>query len=91
MKIDIESSDVREVKGENAKGPWLIREQVGYADLGKRYPSELRIRLDKGVQAYAPGSYELDVQKSVFVDGYGNLKMGTLYLRPAAAAVRKVS
>lgn len=89
MKIEVESGEVREVKGENAKGPWSIREQKAFADLGKRYPAEIRLRLPRDQQPYAPGIYELDAEKSCFVDGYGNLKLGAIVLRPAVAAVRK--
>ena len=91
MKIEIESSEVREARGENSRGPWSIREQRAFADLGKRYPAEIRIRLPKDQQAYAPGSYELDVEKSVFVDGYGNLKLGAVALRPLPPTARKVA
>lgn len=90
MKIEVESAEVREATGTNSRGPWSIREQKAFADLGKRYPSEIRLRLPKDQQAYAPGQYELDVEKSCFVDGYGNLKMGAIVLRPVAASVRKV-
>lgn len=93
MKIEIESSEVREARGENSRGPWVIREQRAFADMGKRYPAEIRLRLPRDQQAYAPGAYELDVEGSCFVDGYGNLKLGAIVLRPAVAAVaaRKAS
>jgi hypothetical protein len=90
MKIEIESSEVREARGENSRGRWSIREQKAFADLGKRYPAEIRLRLPKDQQAYAPGTYELDVEKSCFVDGYGNLKLGAIALRPVVAPARKV-
>lgn len=89
MKIEIESAEVREATGTNSRGPWSIREQKAFADLGKRYPSEIRLRLPKDQQAYAPGVYELDVEGSCFVDGYGNLKLGAIVLRPVVAAARK--
>lgn len=85
MKIEIASSEVKQRDGQNAKGPWSIREQSGFADLGKRYPTEIRLRLDKDAQAYPVGDYEVDFTASVYVDAYGNLRLGPLVLARMAA------
>lgn len=86
MKIEIDSADVKTVSGTNARGPWSIRTQVGYMQQpGKRYPSEIKVRLKEGAPPYAPGSYDVDLAASCYVSKYGSLALSEeLVLVPAA-------
>jgi hypothetical protein len=87
MRVVIDSADVKSFSGTNARGPWEIRSQLGYADMGKRYPSEVKIRLKDGQGAYPPGEYEVDLCKSTYVSKYGALALSEeLVLVPAVSA-----
>jgi hypothetical protein len=91
MKVTIDNTEVSERSGTTAQGkPYRIRTQLGYADLGKRYPSEVRIRLKDDAQAYAPGEYSIDLGKSVYVSKYGSLALSEELVLVPAVAVRKV-
>ena len=74
-----------------------IRTQVGYADMGKRYPAEVKMRLNddhasdcKNEEgAWRPGEYEVDVLKSSYVSKYGSLALSEeLFLLPVAAPAK---
>lgn len=76
MKVTIDRAEVSERSGTTAQGkPYRIRTQLGYADLGKRYPSEIRIRLKDDAPAFAPGDYNIDLSQSVYVSKYGSLAL----------------
>lgn len=90
MRITIDSSEVQSRTGTNARGPWELRTQTGYADMGKRYPSEIKLRLKDGSAAYQPGEYEIDVAKSCYVSKYGAMALSEeLVLSPVVASVQK--
>ena len=89
MRITIDSADVQSRTGTNARGAWELRTQTGYADMGKRYPSEVKLRLKDGQGAYPPGEYEVDLAKSAYVSKYGALALSEeLVLTPVVASVR---
>jgi hypothetical protein len=89
MRVSIDTTDIKSVKGSNDRGPWEIRTQTGYADLGKRYPSEVKVRLKEGEGPYAPGDYEVDLSKSAYVSKYGSLALSEeLVLMPVSAAAK---
>lgn len=75
MKIIIDSDRVDTRTGESSKGPWEIRTQMAYADTGKRYPTEIRIRLPAGKAPYAPGEYAVNMAESIYVSRYGALSL----------------
>jgi hypothetical protein len=84
MKFEI-SSEVnlagiteKTVTGKDGK-EYLIREQVGWVDLGKPYPQEVRIPIQKGRDKYEPGKYLID-PACLYVDRYGQLSLGRLRL-----------
>ncbi len=90
MRITIDSNEIQSRTGTNARGPWELRTQTGYAEMGKRYPSEIKLRLKDGHAAYAPGDYEIDLAKSAYVSKYGSLALSEeLVLSPAVTAVAK--
>lgn len=92
MRITIDSNEVTRRTGTNSRGPWELRSQTGYADMGKRYPSEVKLRLKDGQPAYEPGDYEVDLAKSCYVSKYGALALSEeLVLTPVAASVRSVA
>lgn len=86
MRIIIDSTTVTEKKGTSEKGAWSIRNQVGYADTGKRYPAEIKLRLKGDEPAYPVGEYEVDLAQSVYVSKYGSLALSEeLVLLPVQA------
>jgi hypothetical protein len=93
MKITIDSTEVAERSGTSAQGkPYRIRTQTVYADLGKRYPSEVRIRLKDDAPAYAKGDYDIDLSHSVYVSKYGSLALSEeLVLTPAKPAAARAA
>lgn len=92
MRIIIDSTEVKTKEGTNDKGPWAIRTQVGYADKGKRYPSEIKIRLKGDAPAWPVGEYTINDNESSYVSKYGSLALSEeLVLEPATATVRKVA
>lgn len=90
MRITIDSSEVQSRTGTNARGPWELRTQTGYADMGKRYPSEIKLRLKDGAAPYQPGEYEIDLAKSCYVSKYGAMALSEeLALTPVVSAVAR--
>jgi len=81
--IEITSHDIEEKRGTSKQGtPYVIREQLGYVDLGQTYPVGIRVPLDKTAPPYTPGRYMVD-NDSLYVDRYGKLSLGRLRLKPA--------
>ena len=84
LPIEIRSTDLQEKRGTSRVGkPYHIREQSGYIDLGKPYPTEIKISLDQVSAAYPLGTYMLD-PGCLYVDHFGRLTMGRLKLLPVA-------
>nr|WP_199066971.1 single-stranded DNA-binding protein [Chromobacterium sp. ASV5] len=75
--IEVEKADVQERTGTRDNGqPWKIRNQTVYAHLFdvesgelKRYPTEVKLRLQDDQKPYAPGFYMLS-PTSIFSDRY---------------------
>jgi Helix-destabilising protein len=85
IQIEIKSTDVDDKRGTSRAGkPYHIREQFGYADLGKAYPVEIRVPLDANAPPYAPGTYAIHPD-SLYVDRFGRLTLGRLKLVPPGA------
>lgn len=84
VAIEVKSSDIAQktVRGKDGKD-YVIREQEGWVDLGKAYPQQIRISLEQGKEAYAPGRYAL-APESLYVDRFGQLKLGRPRLVPSA-------
>jgi hypothetical protein len=61
MRIEIKSMQVAEKRGNAARTgkPYVIREQKGWMETGKDYPSEVTISLQDDQVAFAPGFYQL--------------------------------
>jgi hypothetical protein len=92
MRIEIDSTELKVINGTNARGPWEIRSQAGYLDTGKRYPAEIKIRIKDGKQAYAPGTYEVDLSSSCYVSKYGALAVSEeLVLVPVPKVAAKAA
>jgi hypothetical protein len=86
--IEVKSGAVSEktVRGKDGR-EYLIREQAGWVDLGKPYPQEVRISLERGQEGYAAGEYLMD-QSCLYVDRYGKLSLGRLKLVPLNAKLK---
>ncbi|WP_199154321.1 single-stranded DNA-binding protein [Chromobacterium sp. ASV23] len=78
--IEVERADVQERTGTRDNGqPWKIRNQVVYAHLFdaetgslKRYPTEVKLRLQDDQKPYQPGFYMLS-PTSIYSDRYDAL------------------
>jgi hypothetical protein len=83
--IEVKSSHVaqRAVKSNKDGKDYLFRDQRGWIDLGKEYPTEIRIPLEPAQQPYAPGTYRVD-PACLYVDRYGRLSLGRLRLVPVS-------
>lgn len=76
MRISIDNTETHTKSGTGKNGkPYSITTQTGYADMGKRYPSEVRIRLEDGDKPFPPGEYTIDFEKSVFVGAFDRLAL----------------
>lgn len=79
--VEVKSGNVAEktIKSKRDGREYLIREQVGWADLGKEYPQEIRIPLEKSQEAYAAGRYQID-PACLYVDRFQTLSLGRIRL-----------
>jgi hypothetical protein len=78
--IEIKSTAIQEKNVRSKEGKeYLIREQSGWAHLGKDYPQEVRVPLEAGKPAYAPGTYAIE-PGCLYVDRFGRLTLGRLRL-----------
>lgn len=98
--IEVENAQVQERTGTRDNGqPWKIRNQVVYAHLFdadsgqlKRYPTEVKLRLQDDQLPYAPGFYMLS-PTSIFSDRYDAMAVDARlvpaeeYMRMTAQAV----
>jgi len=86
--IEVKSAAVMEktVRGKDGR-EYLIREQTAWADIGKPYPQEVRISLEKGQEPYPVGQYVMD-PACLYVDRYGKLTLGRLKLSPVNAKLK---
>ena len=76
MRISIDSESVQTKSGTGKNGkPYSISTQTGYADTGKRYPAEVRIRVPDGQKSYTPGEYTIDFEKSTYVGAFDRLTL----------------
>jgi len=73
----IQEKNVRSKEGKE----FLIREQIGWAYIGKDYPQEIRVPIEPGKTAYAPGNYDID-PSCIYPDRFGKLHLGRLRLCP---------
>ena len=82
IPVEIKSTEIREKSGTSRLGKrFHIREQFGYIDLGKAYPTEICVSLAENAMPYAAGHYVID-PACLYVDHYGQLHLGRLKLVP---------
>lgn len=89
IKIEIESSQLREIKGVSAKTskPYNLRIQNGYAFIvgpdgtPAKYPEKFEFMLDGDQVAFPPGIYELHPSAI-------SVRDGKLFLTPNLAPVK---
>lgn len=86
FEVEVSSTRVEERSGVGSNGkPYRFRTQLGWADLGRRYPVEIKISLPEGV-VYPAGHYTLSLE-SVDVNGFGELRFAReLVLFPLSKA-----
>ena len=78
MKILIDSAEVKTKSGTSKAGrPYTIREQEGYLESGKRYPTAIKLNLENDQPAHPPGEYSIDFDKSVYADRFGSLALSS--------------
>lgn len=90
MKIEIYSSEVREISGVSTKTgeprPYTMRRQEGFAHLSSDspYPVRISIGLAEGQPAYTPGMYEM-LNTSFYINKFGGLALSPdLHLKRVA-------
>lgn len=86
--IEITSTDIEEFKGVSKKtgNDYHIRNQTAYFfSGGAKYPTPMKLTLNDGQSAYAPGKYHL-ADNSISVDRNGRLSLYNLALVPVPAA-----
>jgi len=81
IKIEIKSPDVltKRVTATKTGRVFEINEQLGYVELEKPYPLEVRVPLESPDKPYSPGMYLVD-PSCVYVNRYGQLQLGRLRL-----------
>jgi hypothetical protein len=74
MKVIIESAEVFQKDiSKDAGKPFVIRWQEGLLD-GARIRGECHVELKEGASAYPPGSYEIDLDRSISFGKYGRVE-----------------
>ncbi|SDP38492.1 Helix-destabilising protein [Ralstonia sp. 25mfcol4.1] len=92
IRIEIESTEVKQRGGISNGREWKIRAQQGWAFLcdqagqPNRHPTRIEVRIDEGQQPYAAGVYTLS-PASFWADKYGKLTVSPR-LVPVAANVK---
>lgn len=81
-------SPVRNQSGTSGKTgkQYSINKQEAWLHVGNPYPERIAITLEANATPYAPGLYEIDYQKSIIVNQYGEPRFGRLHLVPARKA-----
>lgn len=85
IKVEIKPSQAQYTtrSGVSRQGkPYSLNEQLCYVDLGNEYPVLVKITLDDGQPAYAPGLYTVHLS-SFKVGQFGSLMIDRLRLVPA--------
>jgi len=85
IKVEIKPSQAQfnTRSGVSRQGkPYSLNEQLCYVDLGNEYPVLVKITLDEGQPAYAPGLYTVHLS-SFKVGQFGSLMIDRLRLVPA--------
>ncbi len=72
--------EVRTVNGK--RGDFQVRSQAGYLHGLGAYPERLEVTLPDNHPGYAPGRYDIDEKKSVYLDKYRKPNFGRLILVP---------
>jgi hypothetical protein len=81
ITVEIKSRDVLTKRGIASKTgkEFAIHEQIGYVELEKPYPLEMRVPVESPEKPYSPGSYLVD-PSCLYVNRYGQLQIGRLKL-----------
>ena len=86
IRIEIDSTELDEFSGKSQKGnDFTIRKQEAFYHGGGKYPERIKIALDEGQKAYAPGMYTVDLKASIYIDRYDNIAFGKLTLIPESS------
>ena len=81
VTVEVKSRDVLTKRGIASKTgkEYAIHEQIGYVELEKPYPLEMRIPVQSPDTPYAPGTYLID-PSCLYVNRFGQLQLGRLKL-----------
>lgn len=91
IQLSIESEQVNVKSGNNARGPWQIREQEAWAYLvnrdgtAQKYPTRVMVQLEENQPPYAAGAYTI-APSSFYPGQFGSL-MFKVRLVPVRAKV----
>jgi hypothetical protein len=85
MKVTVSSTQVQEKNWRKDNRSGVIRTQEAIAECPK---FRQRIKLDLGsADAFPVGEYTVDLEDSINVNQFGDLKLGRLVLSPAKLAI----
>lgn len=81
ITVEVKSKDVFTKRGVATKTgkSFEIHEQIGYVELDKPYPQEVRIPVEGPDRPYEPGTYFVD-PSCLYVNRYYTLQLGRLKL-----------
>jgi hypothetical protein len=84
--VEVTKVEVSEKRGTGRNGkPYLIREQLAWAQMGKEYPISMSVSLGDDDAPYQPGKYQI-TEECLFIDRYGQLAVGRVKLQRVAAS-----
>lgn len=87
LKIMVKETTVHTQKGvaKRTGKPYEMRSQTAYVDLGKAFPTEVKLTLGDDQQPFVLGDYTL-TRECFTVNQYGELSLALRNMRPAAPA-----
>ncbi len=74
MKLTIKSTETKLRTGSKNGREWSMRNQFSLIQIGDEI-REVQLLIPEGSSPYAPGQYEVDFEKSCYVNAYGSLTM----------------
>lgn len=90
MHIEIkQGSAATEKSGTSTKSgkPYSIRTQEAWAVFASGEVRKVKLPLNREQAAYPPGVYDLDLDNSLALNGYGEFQIGRVQLAPRKAAI----
>lgn len=87
MKVRINSTNIQTRSGNKNGRDWTMRNQKAMCQVGNEV-REIQILIPADSSAYAPGDYEIDFEKSCYVNAFGTLNIGGEIKLKAVSSVK---